>query len=119
MDKETKQLNRFLIAIAVIGITVPFMVHNTEQQIQAVQIELGDMEVTEKIYDALGSVILSCGIENEMRTALDGDGIVTWNEATWLGEICEANTLDNATQPFERGMLKQELQYMKNGGVSM
>ena len=116
MNKETKQ---FLAAVAVIGITVPFMSANADRQIAAVQIQVEQMEVSRDIYRAIYMVSTSCDIETEILVALDGDNKISFTEAAHIGEICEADALRRADKPFERGMLKQELQYIKNGGVSM
>ena len=118
MDKETKQLNTFLVAVAVIGIVTPFMVSNYDRQIEAIQIDVGKLEVSQKVYRAIYATALSCNIENEIRTALD-DERITYDEAEVMGKICTAEALDEADQPFQRGMLKEELNYSRNGGLSM
>ena len=118
MNKETKQLNIFLAAVAVIGITVPFMVSHTNRQVQAVQINLDNMEVTPEVYEAIATASLTCDLTDTLRLALE-DEKVTYAEATDMGELCKAQALEHATQPFERGMLKQELNYIQNGGISM
>ena len=119
MNKETKQLNIFLAAVAVIGITVPFMSANAERQIQAAQMQVDQMEVTRDVYRALYTVSLSCDIEDALLAAFDGDNKISFIEAAHIGDVCAADALKKANNPFERGMLKQELQYIKNGGVSM
>ena len=118
MNKETKQLNIFLAVVAVVGIAVPFMLHGTDRQIEPVQIQVDNTEVTRDTYRAIYMVSASCDIETEILAALDDDKI-TITEAMHIGNLCEADALQQASKPFERGMLKQELQYIKTGGVSM
>jgi len=121
MNKETKQLNIFLIAVAVIGITVPFVVSrvgDNDQRTQRIQIAVGQLEVSQRVYRAIYTTAMACDIESEIRTALD-DGQITYDEATVMGKICTAEALEDADEPFERGMLKHELDYARNGGLAM
>ena len=118
MNKQTKELNIFLIVIAVIGITAPWIVTRSNHQIDAVQIDVGEMEVTPVVYDTIYALAVTCDLTDTLHEMLVDDKI-SFNESLDIAEICKAQALDNAGQPFERGMLKQELNYIKNGGVSM
>lgn len=118
MDKQTTHLNTLLIVIAVIGITAPWIIKYDNHEPQAVQIDTGNMEVTQVVYDTIYTLAVTCDMTDILREVLVDDKI-SFNESLAIADICKAQALDNAGQPFERGMLKQELNYIKNGGVSM
>jgi hypothetical protein len=118
MDKETKQLNILLGAIAVVAIAMPFIGDYTTRQVQPVQIDTTNMEVTPEVYEAILTASIGCDFKDYMREAL-ADNKITYGEVRDISDICEVYMLEQADQPFARGRLKQEIEYIKNGGVSM
>jgi len=118
MNKETKQLNILLAVMVAVGILSPFIVGNTTRQVQPIQIDVAEMEVTQEVYDAIYAAAASCDINDTLRVAL-ADNKVSYTEAADMGELCKQQMLDSAVQPFERGRLEQQMNYIIDGGVAM
>ena len=118
MNKETKQLNILLAVMVAVGILSPFIVGNTTRQVQPIQIDVAEMEVTQEVYDAIYAAAASCDINDTLRVAL-ADNKVSYTEAKDIGEQCKQQMLDSAKQPFERGRLEQQMNYIIDGGVAM
>lgn len=116
MDK----LNTLLIGMVAVAITAPFIIPEPAQAIQPVQMNVDPArEVSQQVYRSIYTISMSCDIAAEVRVALNNDNKITYSEATSIGDMCELQALKNADQPFERSMLKQEIKYIRTGGVSM
>jgi len=119
MDKEGKQLNIFLLTVVAIGAVAAFFTPSYEIQAQGVQMPVAEMEVSREVYRAIYTLSLTCDINALVGKALAIDNKITKLEAEEIAGYCAGEAVDKADKPFQRGKLKLELDYSRNGGVSM
>lgn len=118
MNKETKQLNIFLLSIVAIAFLAAVMTPTYESQIKAVELKVDNMEVSQEVYRAIYAASLTCELKGVLEVAL-ADNKISYIEAEEIAAFCVAEARKHADQPFQRGQLEQELNYTIHGGVSM